>query len=58
MHWLAIIFLEIKAFYDIARNLSDIIDGKYNNIISKVLSTLLVVYAWYYVLSYVFSGVQ
>lgn len=58
MHWLAVIFLVLKALDDIVGNLNDMIDGKYDSVIGKVFGTLLNVYAWYYVLTYVLSGVQ
>ena len=53
MHWLAIVFLVIKALDDIVRNLDDIINDKYSSIIVKVFGSLLAIYAWIYVLNYV-----
>lgn len=58
MHWLAIIFLVLKALDDVVGNLGNLIDGEYNSVFGKVFGTLLNGYAWYYVLTYVFSGVQ
>lgn len=58
MHWLAVVFLVLKALNDIVKNLNAMIDGKYDSVIGHVIGTLLNVYAWYYVLAYVFSGVR
>ena len=58
MHWLAVVFLVLRALDDIVRNLKDIIDSKYDSVIGKVFGSLLNAYAWYYVLSYTFSGLR
>lgn len=56
MHWLAFVFLVIKAFGDIVGNLNDIIDGKYDSIIGQMIGTLLNAFAWWYILSYILGG--
>ena len=45
MHWLAIVFLVLKALDDVVGNLGNLIDGEYNSVFGKVFGTLLNGYA-------------
>ena len=57
MHWLAVLFLVIKAVDNIAGNLNSLIDGEYNSLFGTLLGTAVNFYAWWYILNYILNTI-
>ena len=58
MHWLAVVFLVLKALDDVVGNLGNLIDGEYNSFLGYLCGSAVNASAWVYVLNYVLSGVR
>ena len=58
MHWLAIVFLALQALADILENIVALCEHKYKSLLGYLVGTFTNIFAWYYVLNYVFSGVR
>ena len=58
MHWLAIVFLVLKALDDTYINMKIVKEHRYNSLLAYLLGTFVNILAWIYVLSYIFSGLR
>lgn len=56
MHWLAIVFLVLKALNDVIENLDKLIDGEYNSFLGHLCGAALNAFAWVYILTYLIRG--
>ena len=53
MHWLAIVFLVLKALDDTYINMKIVKEHRYNSLLAYLLGTFINIFAWIYVLNYV-----
>ena len=53
MHWLAIVFLVLKAIDNILDNVIVLGTGSYNSFLGCLLGSFANIFAWVYVLNYV-----
>ena len=58
MHWLAIVFLVLKALDDTYINMKIVKEHRYNSLLAYLIGSFVNIFAWCYVLSYVFCGLQ
>lgn len=58
MHWLAIVFLVLKALDDTYINMKIVKEHRYNSLLAYLLGTFVNIFAWIYILNYVFSGLR
>lgn len=52
MHWLAIVFLVLKALDDTYINMKIVKEHRYNSLFCYSLGTFVNIFAWIYVLNY------
>ena len=53
MHWLAIVFLVLKALNDVCNNANALDKHKYSSLLGFLLGSFANIFAWIYVLNYV-----
>ena len=53
MHWLAIVFLVLKALNDVCNNADALNKHKYSSLLGCLLGSFANIFAWVYVLNYV-----
>lgn len=56
MHWLAIVFLVLKALNDVCNNANALTDHKYNSLLGYLCGTACNIFAWIYILTYLIRG--
>lgn len=56
MHWLAVIFLVLKALDDVLDNVIVLGTGSYNSFLGYLCGAACNVFAWIYILTYLIRG--
>ena len=56
MHWLAIVFLVIKALDDFLDNVIVLSTGSYNSFLGYLCGAACNIFAWVYILTYLIRG--